>query len=208
MSYKWIVIVAIACVTLAFFAWQIFAYRTPEPAYTIIRKAGAIEIRRYPELLAAEVSVRGERYQAINNGFRLLADFIFGNNKSNESIRMTAPVIQQGAKIAMTAPVIQQQAGDGWIVRFIMPDNYTRNTLPIPNNRDITIISVPATTYVVIRFSGNNTDSNIEQHLNELQDFIQKNHIKTTGSPILAFYNPPWILPFLRRNEVFLQLVD
>lgn len=208
MSYKWIFAIILSCAILAFFAWQLLAYRTPEPDYTTVKKVGAIEIRRYPELLAAEVSVRGERYLAINNGFKILADYIFGNNTTHETIQMTAPVIQQGAKIEMTAPVIQQQAGDGWLVRFVMPSKFNKNTLPIPNNKEVTIITVPATTYAVIRFSGGNTDSNIEQHLNELLAFIKTNKMKTIGSPILAFYNPPWILPFLRRNEIFITLTE
>jgi effector-binding domain-containing protein len=207
MSYKIYILIIVAAVMIAaFFAWQIFGYQTPEPKYTIIKAEGSIQIRNYPELLVAEVSVQGERYVAINNGFRILADFIFGNNAGNTKIAMTAPVIQQGAKIAMTAPVIQQQAGDGWVVRFVMPDTYTKDTLPKPNNADIAIITVPATEYAAVTFSGRNTDSNIQDHLQILLNYINTHHLKAIGNPIMAFYNPPWIMPFLRRNEIMLEL--
>lgn len=206
MSYKVVTIIALAIIASAFFAWQIFGYKTPEPTYKVVKASGNIEIRDYPTLLAAEVTMQGERYVAINNGFRVLADFIFGNNSAKTKIAMTAPVIQQGTKIAMTAPVIQQQAGDGWAVRFVMPSNYTKDTLPKPNNEEVTIITVPATQYAVIRFSGRNTDSNIQDHLKLLMSYVQENHLKTIGTPVMAFYNPPWILPFLRRNEIFLEI--
>ena len=208
MSYK-IIIAAIVIVGIsAFFAWQIFGYKTPEPTYTVVKASGNIEIRDYPEILSAEVTIQGERYKAINTGFRVLADYIFGNNSTKAQIAMTAPVIQQGTKINMTAPVIQQQAGDGWSVRFVMPANYTKESLPTPNNQEVAIITVPATKYVVIRFSGRNTDINIQDHLALLLKYIEKNNLKTTGTPVMAFYNPPWILPFLRRNEIFLELRD
>lgn len=206
MSYKMYILVAVVVIVAAFFAWQIFGYKTPEPKYTIVKAEGSIQIRNYPELLVAEVNVQGERYLAINNGFRILADFIFGNNAGNQKIAMTAPVIQQGAKIAMTAPVIQQQAGDGWVVRFVMPDSYTKNTLPKPNNSEIKIFSIPATEYAAITFSGRNTDSNIQDHLQVLLNYINEHHLKAVGNPIMAFYNPPWIMPFLRRNEIMLEL--
>lgn len=206
MSFKLILVVVTVICIAVFFTWQVFAYKTPEPKYNVVRTSGAIEIRDYPEVLVAEVTVKGERYAAINDGFRILANFIFGNNTNNTKIAMTAPVIQQGTKIAMTAPVTQQEATDGWVVRFIMPANYNKETLPKPNNKTITIISIPATQYAVIRFSGRNSDANIKDHLQILQNYLQENHMETTGSPILAFYNPPWILPFLRRNEILLQL--
>jgi effector-binding domain-containing protein len=206
MSYKIYILIAAVLIGAAFFAWQIFGYKTPEPKYTIVKAEGPIQIRSYPEILVAEVSVQGERYVAINNGFRILADFIFGNNSGKQKITMTAPVIQQGAKIAMTAPVIQQQAGDGWVVRFVMPDTYTKDTLPKPNNPDIAIITVPATEYAAVTFSGRNTDSNIQDHLQILLNYINEHHLKAVGNPIMAFYNPPWIMPFLRRNEIMLEL--
>ena len=105
---------------------------TEEPAFTASLKEGNFEVRNYPALVAAQVSVSGTRDEASNAGFKLLAGYIFGGNTRKQSIAMTAPVVQAQAgseTIAMTAPVIQTgvagQAG-AWTVRFIMPSAYTR----------------------------------------------------------------------------------
>lgn len=197
-----VLIVAVA----AFFVWQLFAYKAPEPKYKIVQASGPIEVREYPQITVAEVAMQGERSKAINAGFRVLADYIFGNNTGNQKIAMTAPVIQQGAKIAMTAPVMQQQGGDGWLVRFVMPADATKATLPKPNNEEVVLTTVPATKYVVIRFSGRSTDANLQSHLKELQEYVAKNKLRVNPTPIMAFYNPPWILPIFRRNEIMLQV--
>ena len=106
--------------------------------YDVIETHGAIELRDYDPMIVAEVSVPGDRENAIGDGFRLIADYIFGNNITSQNVSMTAPVIQQPSdKIAMTAP-ITQQAGEGlWAVQFVMPSDYTMQTLPKPNNTDV-----------------------------------------------------------------------
>jgi hypothetical protein len=104
-----------------------------QPTYTVIQSFQDVEIRDYPPMIVAEVEVSGERKEAINVGFRQIADYIFGNNSPKRKIPMTAPVTQQaGEKIAMTAPVSQQLAGARWKVRFVMPQGYTLETLPAP----------------------------------------------------------------------------
>lgn len=206
MSLKNISIFVIIFIIIAFLGWQLFAYKVDEPNYKIVTAQGSIEVREYPPVIVAEVAMQGKRYEAINAGFKVLADFIFGNNKGSQKIAMTAPVMQQGAKINMTAPVMQQQGGDGWLVRFVMPAEYTMATLPKPNNEDVVITRIPARKYVVIRFSGRNTDANLENHLKELQEYVKANKLKVNPTPIMAFYNPPWILPIFRRNEIMLQV--
>jgi DNA gyrase inhibitor GyrI len=201
-----LMIVVVVVLMLVVIVYQMNAYKTPEPAYRIVESHGDIEIREYPPLLVAEVRVKGERYRAINDGFRLLADYIFGNNKANTKIAMTAPVLQQGTQIAMTAPVLQQQEGKEWVVRFVMPSTYTQETLPIPVNPLVKIISLPALKYVVIKFTGWNSDGNLTKHLEVLQAYAASHQLAVTGDPVMAFYNPPWILPFLRRNEILLEL--
>ncbi len=183
-----------------------------EPAHTVETREGGIEIREYAPMIAAEVSVTGERKEAINQGFRLIADYIFGNNAPNAKIAMTAPVIQQaetkpaGEKIAMTTPVIQQGDGDRWIVQFIMPAEYTLETLPKPNNDAVKLRALKPKKMVVIRFSGSTGDENIAKKTAELQEYVKAQKLRTTGEPVLAFYDPPWTLPFFRRNEVMLEL--
>ena len=177
------------------------------PPYQVIQSAEKIEVREYSPMIVAEVEVAGERSKAINTGFRILADYIFGNNAPGQRITMTAPVIQQkGAKIAMTAPVSQTQDGDLWKVRFTMPSSYTLETLPKPNNPAIKIIATPGHRTVGIRFSGFWTDRNLRKNLEKLDTFIQTQGLKTAGNPVYAFYNPPWTLPFFRHNEVLYNL--
>jgi hypothetical protein len=122
--------------------------RVEQPDYKITMTDGAIEIRSYGPMIAAEAEVKGERKAAINEGFRLIAAYIFGANTPNAKIEMTAPVQQQSSqKIAMTASVTQQTTGDSWTVRFIMPSNWTLETLPAPNDTRVSLKPVAGKTY-------------------------------------------------------------
>jgi effector-binding domain-containing protein len=201
----WILLVS--AIAVASLIPTLIAMASDEPAYTVELKDGDFEIRRYAPLLAAEVTVTGERSAAINQGFRLLADFIFGNNTAKTKIDMTTPVTQQKSeKIAMTAPVTQQSAGDAWKVRFMMPAEYTSETLPVPNDKRVTIIAEPEKRFAVIRFSGWSSDSNLSEHKAMLESWVKQKGLKPAGPPIAAFYNPPWSIPFLRRNEYLIEL--
>ena len=181
--------------------------RVEQPDYKVTTTDGAIEIRSYGPMIGAEAEVKGERSAAINEGFRLIAAYIFGANTPNAKIAMTAPVQQQSSqKIAMTAPVTQQTAGDSWTVRFIMPSNWTLETLPAPNDPRVTLKPVPANRMLVIRFSGSASDSLIQTKTDELRRYAADKTLATVGEPLLAFYNPPWTLPLLRRNEIMLKL--
>ena len=178
-----------------------------KPDYEVIASEENIEIRQYAPMIIARVEVTGKRADAISNGFRLLADYIFGNNTVQKDIEMTAPVQQQeNKKIAMTAPVEQQSVGRSWQVSFIMPAEYSMESLPQPNNDRVRLQQVAAKKFVVIRFSGTNSDRNISKHEKQLLEYVGTNQIGTVGSPKYAFYNPPWTLPFLRRNEVMIEL--
>jgi len=180
--------------------------RVEQPEYKIQASDGSIQIRSYGPMIAAEAVVEGERKVAINEGFRLIAAYIFGANKPNARIAMTAPVQQQKQTIAMTAPVTQQGAGNAWTVRFIMPKSWTMETLPTPTDARVSLKAVPARRFVAITFSGFATSEAIESHTDELRRYAADHRLSTTGEPLLAFYNPPWTLPFLRRNEVMLEL--
>lgn len=166
---------------------------TQTPAYAVIAAHGNIEIRRYAPMIVAQVQVQGPRKEAINAGFRTLADYIFGNNALQ-------------AKVAMTAPVQQQPSDGGWAVSFVMPRAYTMDTLPRPNTPDIALEAVPETTWAVIRFSGTHSDENLGTHEAELRQHIESQGIGTTGPPKYAFYNPPWVLPWMRRNEIMMEV--
>ena len=202
------VLVPLALVAAVMMGCNVGQYE--EPAYTVVDSAKeGIELRHYAPALAAEVTVRGERKEAISLGFRMIADFIFGNNAPRQNIAMTAPVIQQPSeKIAMTAPVISQEGAPGqWRVQFIMPSKYTRETLPAPVNPEVKIKPIAERTLAVIRFAGSNKDDRlIADKITILQAYLVTRGLKPQSAPILAFYDPPWTLPFLRRNEVMIEV--
>ena len=166
-----------------------------EPKYKVISSQEKIEIREYAPILLVQVSVVGERKTAISAGFRILADYIFGNNEGRQ-------------KITMTAPVIQQESSENlhWNVRFVMPSEYTLETLPHPKNNQIDIMSIPSKCYAVIRFSGLAREGILQRNLNLLQQYISSKKLHGVGKPIYTFYNPPWTLPFLRRNEIMIEI--
>jgi hypothetical protein len=181
---------------------------TEEPSYTVIEQSGDFELRAYDPMIVAETQVSGPMDDASSTGFRLIADYIFGNNTSraggNEKISMTAPVTMEpgSEKISMTAPVSIEQTGEQWRVHFVMPSQYKLDTLPKPNNPAVSLREVPASNYAVIRFSGLVGEKKRAAKTVELMKWLDSKGITPTGQPELARYNPPWTLPFLRRNEV------
>ena len=177
------------------------------PNYEIVKSQDAIEIRQYEPMIIAKVQMNGKREDAIGGGFRLLADYIFGNNIANQDIAMTAPVQQQeSTKIAMTAPVQQQSAGNYWQVSFVMPSEYTMDTLPKPVNERVVLKEIPAKTFAAITFSGTNSDENVKAHEKILLEYVEANDLSVISTPKYAFYNPPWTLPPMRRNEVMIEI--
>ena len=171
------------------------AMATEEPKYTVLKQTEDFELRRYDEQLVAQTWVTGDQDAASRAGFKILADYIFGNNSAaNGKIR----------KISMTAPVSIQQTKDKWRVQFTMPSQYTLQTLPKPNNPNIEIVEVPAQTYGVIKFSGLAGTEKVAAKTKELQSWMQAQNLTITGKPELARYNPPWTLPFMRRNEIMI----
>jgi len=200
--------------TLVFFGGcSIVGTKTTEPSWHSVRQDGDIEIRDYDPMVVAEVTTAGERYAAINAGFRILAEYIFGGNTAQTKIPMTAPVTQEArdaksVKIAMTAPVTQEASANQneWKIRFVMPPEYTLTSLPVPNDARIKFLKIPAYRTAVIQFSGFNTDNNLNEHQTTLMNWLTKNNIAPIGQPIYAFYNPPWTLPFFRRNEIMVRI--
>ncbi len=178
-----------------------------KPDYKVIQTERNIEIRQYEPMIIAEVEVDGKREDAIREGFRLIADYIFGNNTVQRDIAMTAPVQQQESqKIAMTAPVQQQSTGRSWQISFVMPSKYSMETLPEPKNDRVRLKEIMTKKFVVIKFSGTNSNENVTEHENQLMKYIESNQIKIIDSPKYAFYNAPWTLPFMRRNEVMIEI--
>ena len=177
---------------------------TEEPHYTVVEHLGALEIRQYGPRLAAETVVDGNELSSRSAGFRRLAGYIFGANTAKGSIAMTAPVAQEAGSrtIEMTAPVVQDQAGPGqWRIRFFMPAQYTLETLPRPNDPAVHIVAVPPQTYGVYRYTGSIDPAATAEARRELLRLLEGSGWSPTGEPVAWFYDPPWTLPFLRRNE-------
>ena len=179
-----------------------------EPQWTLVYEDGAFSIRDYAPTVVAETHVSGERGAAINAGFRRLARFIFGGNEPNREIAMTAPVAQRpaGERIAMTAPVSQVASNEGWVVTFYMPPGSRLEDMPRPLDDSVVLREEAARRVAVLRFSGLATQSNLARHADELRQRVEGRGEVASGDVSYAFYNPPWILPWARRNEVMIAL--
>jgi hypothetical protein len=203
MQFKMIVMSLLSSFVLS--ACSVVGIRsgTEEPQFTTLLVHGPLEIRQYGSRLAAETEITGSEYSSRRDGFRCLAGYIFGANSSKGSIAMTAPVSQAGSrKITMTAPVGQDQSAPGvWRIRFFMPAQYTEATLPRPDDPRIKIVTVPAETYGVYRYTGSTDPMATEAADRELLRRLAGSGWVPTAKPVAWFYDPPWTLPFLRRNE-------
>ena len=183
--------------------WSVVGIRAEEqPRHAVVAQIGTIEIRCYAPRLAAETLVQGAESQARGEGFNRLAGYIFGGNKGARRIAMTAPVAQQPSRIAMTAPVAQEATPDGWRIRFFLPADITLDTAPEPNDPRVTIAPVPEETLAVLRFSGSTGAEAVAQNTATLRAALAASAWEITGDPVAWFYDPPWTLPPLRRNEV------
>ena len=181
------------------------------PEYAVIEKYKTIELRDYAPRIIAQVSVSGPREDSISTGFRQLADYIFGNNSPKAAVLERETISQNGKtsknqKIEMTAPVEQSLIDDTWVINFTMPSEYALETLPNPNNVAVKLSEIPSQSFIAIQFSGMNSASNINKYEKKLRAFTAENNIRIQKNPIYAFYNPPWTLPMLRRNEVMFRI--
>ena len=198
------------------FLWMESAMAIEEPHYDVIVSQAPFELRHYAPTLIAQTIVEGDMDAASNKGFRLIADFIFGNNLAADSeqaakIAMTAPVTvePQSSKIAMTAPVtIEPQLGSAqqWRIHFVMPSQYTLANIPKPNNSAVTLRELPRKYFVVYRYSGFNTQAGVQEKTNETLAWAKQQSLQVIGTPQLSRYDPPWTLPMFRRNEIMVEV--
>jgi hypothetical protein len=152
--------------------------------------------------------MRASFSSAGNMAFGPLIRYISGGNASAQRIAMTAPVAQkQSEKIAMTAPVATARGAAGeWVIRFFMPSEHSLESLPVPNDERVQLVGVPAETVAVLRYSGTATLDAIASHTDQLLKTLRDNGFTTDGEPFSWFYDPPWTIPFRRRNEVAVKL--
>lgn len=180
---------------------------TEEPAFAVVDRVGEVEIRRYAPRIAAETEVPGGEEEARNEGFRRLAGYIFGGNAGRDRIAMTAPVAQApGERVAMTAPVAQQGGDGAWRIRFFMPARFTMETLSRPNDPRVVLVTVPEETVAVLRFSGIPRAAAVAERGAALTAALESGAWAPAGPVQAWFYDPPWTVPALRRNEVIVPV--
>jgi effector-binding domain-containing protein len=161
---------------------------TEQQPYTVVERRGEVEIRRYPEHTVAEVVVEGEFDRAGNRGFRPLFGYI-----------------QQGG-IAMTAPVVQTPGAEGNAVAFVMPEGRTAETLPRPGDPDVHLRTIPERTAAAVRFSGWGNAGDLERRGSRLVQALAGSGWTPVGPVRLARFNAPFVPPFLRHNEVVVDV--
>ena len=162
-----------------------------EPRYTLVVEIGKVEIRQYEPVVQAVTVMASDRESS--SGFRRLAGFIFGGNNTGESI-------------AMTAPVQETLSAENPEMAFTMPSSYSLNSLPTPRDAQVKLVSVPQRTVATIAFSGWATQGKIRRNTEALMTALASRGIAANGTPMLNQYNPPWTPPFLRRNEVMIEV--
>lgn len=206
--------------TLSVF-WMGNAMAIEEPAFKVLVSDGSFGIRQYAPMLIAETLVDGDMDEASSKGFRLIADFIFGNNQVSDSqikskIAMTAPVTAepQSSKISMTAPVtleptsaaMTMQTAKQWRISFVMPSQYTLENIPKPKNSAVRLKEIPGKYFAVQTYSGFNTLARVQRKTDETLEWAGKRSLKMIGTPQISRYDPPWTLPMFRRNEILVEI--
>lgn len=167
-------------------AWGLYViYSTERPAYEVMQRISSkVEIRQYEEQTWISTS-----YENDNASFPVLASYIFGRNEERENVAMTAPVITDRK------------------MSFILPKGISKDNAPTPDGQPIVFTTVPARRLAALSFSWFTSQSRVEKKTAELLQMLQKNAIETTGEPFLMRYNDPWTPPFLRRNEVVIEVM-
>jgi hypothetical protein len=180
-----------------------------KPDYEVLESRGDFELRRYGPLIVAETYVDGDFGDAGNQGFRRLADYIFGNNRSRRGVDGTEPGSQPTSeKIAMTAPVNMHKSGEQYRVTFMMPSDYTLESLPVPVNPQVRLREVPGELVAAVRYSGTWSERRYVEHRAQLEAWVQERGWESTGQAVFARYDPPIVPWFLRRNEILLPVAQ
>jgi len=191
----------------------ILGIRTSEEAsYEVLKNYDHVEIREYAELVIVETYVNADYDDASNIAFKKLFAYISGENLSKSKISMTAPVMSKegsavdGDKIPMTSPVLGEKQARGWRYSFVLPSGYTLENAPLPSSPDVKLAVMPGKKVAVIRYSGSWEEKSMREKSEELVLWIQTNGFEILSNPRSAGYDPPWTLPFLRRNEIMIDV--
>ena len=179
---------------------------TQEPDYRTLRTDGDFEIRDYPAITIAETIASGPRKQALGEGFRRLADYIFAKSRPGEQLPMTVPVMQDaGDPMASDPPLFDDEIAGGWRTRFVMPAGREANELPAPPD-EIELVTLPPRKVAVVSFAGRPDDRDLAEQEDRLRGWLARNGERAEAEPEYAFYNSPMMPGPLRRNEVWLAL--
>lgn len=214
MKYKFAVLAAGTIAAAGVYAFMSAIHVSAEagshsPEYRVIKKlADGIEVRLYQRVIIAQVQVYGDQKEALNAGFRILAGYIFGKNTPRKSLAMTSPVLAQPEKIQMTSPVTSQATGNTMTVSFFMPPGYSLDSLPEPEDSRIRFLELPERKLAAIGFSGSWNPQRFSVHAEDLVCRLRLNNFQPVGDPINAYYDPPFMPPFMRRNEVLISIAD
>ena len=168
-----------------------------EPDFNLLHSEPPFELRKYAEFIVAETKLDGSFDSASRKGFRRVASYIFGGNKSLDG---------SSTKIQMTAPVTVMPDEASWKLHFVMPKNYSISDLPSPNDKNVKLKVVPAHLAAVVVFSGWTTEAKIDDRTIELQSWLKNQGFEIIGPAQIARYNDPFTLPWLRRNEVIFKV--
>jgi hypothetical protein len=204
----------VAVLGVVFLAWMVWGYVAvrgiEQPAYAVLEQNVGYEVREYPAYLMAQVSMKGSWTSALTGGSDMLAEYIRGDNIDQKSIVNSAPVgIESelaGERIAMTAPMLAEEKNGAFLVSLIMPASYTSATLPRPNNPEIRIVEQPSAVVAVREFGGRADVSRAEAEESALRELLARDKRVTVSASRVAQYNPPWIPPFMLRNEVMIAV--
>lgn len=184
-----------------------------EPRFTVLDRLDAgIEVRRYEPRLAAEVDEPGTDEEGRSRAFSLLFEYIAGANvgpERGEKIAMTAPVevARRSQKVAMTVPVETSREGPGTRMRFFLPAKYTLASAPTPTDPRVRLVEVPAESIAVMRFSGLADDGDVARRRDAMLEALATSDWTVAGDVTTLFYDAPFTLPFVRRNEVSVAVV-
>ncbi len=214
MNMRILAMSAGAIAVLLLGAWVVVGYvpvrGIEKPKFEVVAKKDGYEVRQYPAMVLAQATVSGGYKKSLNGGFSKVAGFIFGDNTTGGSVAMTAPVLatkeKSSQKIAMTAPVLSEKDGESYTISFVMPGEYTMDSLPRPNNPDVKLTEVPARKYAVLKFRGYAPEAKANRKTQRLRDALERDGVTPIGEPIVAQYEPPWTPPFMRHNEILFEV--
>jgi hypothetical protein len=189
----WISLSILVLIGISFLIVSFTSKNIETPDYKVVKTIDEVEIRLYPKMVVAKTNLADNSFDNQgSNGFRTIANYIFGGNEKNQ-------------KIAMTAPVVMNM-GDSATMYFVMPKSYKKEDLPNPNSKNVQLVEETSKYLAVITYGGYSSDTKIEKHRSELEFILKKNNINTKGTYMYMGYNAPWDV-INRKNEVAIEVV-